>query len=77
MATTPAPPTQTVALSISGPISADIQAVCKAVSDVMTFLATPEGQLTVKSWRTSADAFNSAVEKAATWIENLFTGKLS
>jgi hypothetical protein len=63
---------QNVSLSISDPVSADIQAVCKAVESVFNFLATAEGQKCCESWRASSAAWNAAIVKAGAWIEGLF-----
>jgi hypothetical protein len=70
------PDVQKVDLSISDPISADIQAISKAVEAAFVFFASPEGQETVKAWRASTAVFNAAIIQAGDWIEKLFTGKL-
>lgn len=66
--------TDNVNLTVSDPISADIQAVCRAVESVMNFLATTEGQAVCKTWRESSTAWNVAIAKAGAWIEGLFKG---
>lgn len=62
-------------LSVSDPVSADIQAVCRAAEALFTFLGTDEGQAVCKQWRTDAVAWNGAIQKAGAWIQGLFKVK--
>jgi hypothetical protein len=65
-----------VTLSISDPISADIQAIAKASEAFFTFLATPEGQLACKAWREGTAKLGEDLGKVGRFFEDLFTGKL-
>ncbi len=53
-----------IALSISDPISADVQAIAGAVTAVFLFLATPQGQAALKQEQTAL----TSLETAATSI---------
>lgn len=48
-----------------------ISAIAEAVKAVFVFLATTEGQETVKAWRADAQLWNQSIAKAGAWIEGL------
>lgn len=68
---------QTLNVSLADPISLDIQAICKSVEALCTFLCTAEGQLTVAAWRKDSVAWNLALTRGVTWLEAFFGGKLT
>ena len=72
------PPTDSapITLSLSDPVSADIQAISKASEAFFTFLSTPEGQLACKSWREGTAKLGADLAKVGHFFEDLFTGKL-
>lgn len=63
-------------LSISDPVSADIQAISRASEAFFTFLTTPEGQLACKAWREGTAKLGEDLGKVGHFFEDLFTGKL-
>ncbi len=72
MSTTPAPPPARIAVSISDPLSADVQAVSAAVTAFFTFLSTPEGQNILAGARTDVASFEAMAGKAWGAIKSLF-----
>lgn len=55
-------------------IAAAVLAGAKAVEAVFVFLATPEGQATVRQWRENTDKVNNSLERAGNWVEGLLKG---
>lgn len=63
-------------ITASDPVTATVRDIAQAVTAVCTLLSTPEGQLTLKQWRESGEAFNQGAEKAGDFFVKLITGKL-
>lgn len=53
------------------PVTAAITAVAEAAKALFTFLATEQGQETVKEWRANRAEFNRAIDTARKWVEGL------
>lgn len=62
-------------LNISDPASADIQAVCGAVTAVCTFLCTPQGQALLEKSQKDAASFEAWVAKGWSGFTGLFRAK--
>lgn len=52
-------------------MGATVLAIAQAVDALFVFLATPEGQATVKQWREDSKEWNAAVAKAGAWVEGI------
>ena len=62
-------------VSVSDPVSADLQAVCGAIKAASEFLCTPQGQALVAQWQKDGQAFQNAVSQAWNAIAGVFKGK--
>jgi hypothetical protein len=60
---------QSVNLTVSDPASATVREVAQSITSVMNFLCTPEGQITVRTWRENSANFEAGIEKAGAWID--------